>query len=123
MRIGGAWNSKEQIIHMNCQELLAAWYATQAYVQVRTNLTILLWIDNRSAMAYINHMGGTHSSSLADLAIQFWNWALERGIFLVAKHIAGKENVSLLHFVLSLCCSFARHLKLFMSNLVMMTKK
>ena len=39
-------------------------------------------------------MGGTHSSSLADLAIQFWNLAMERGIFLVAKHIAGKENVS-----------------------------
>lgn len=94
VKIGGAWNSKELTLHINCLELLAARYATQAFVQERTNQTILLWIDNRSAVAYINHMGGTHSSSLADLAIQFWNWALERDILLVARHIAGKENVS-----------------------------
>ena len=32
---------------------------------------------------------------LTDLfAVQFWTWALERGIFLIAKHIAGKENVT-----------------------------
>ena len=94
VKIGGAWNSKEVTLHINCLELLAAWYATQAFVQERTNQTILLWLDNRSAVAYINHMGGTHSSNLADLAIQFWNWALKRSIFLVARHIAGKENVS-----------------------------
>ena len=55
------------------------------------SLTILLWIDNRSAVAYINHMGGTHSSQWA---IQFWSWALKKGIFLIAKHIAGKDYIS-----------------------------
>ena len=92
VKIGGAWNSEELILHINCLELLAAWYATQAFVQERTNQTILHWLDNRSAVAYINHMGGTHSSNLADLAIQFWNWALKRNR--KARHIAGKENVS-----------------------------
>ena len=94
VRIGGAWNSRELALHIKCLELLGAWYATRALVQEKQNLTVLLWLDNRSAVAYINHMGGTHSSNLANLAIQFWTWALERGIILIAKYIAGKENVS-----------------------------
>ena len=60
----------------------------------RENLTILLWIDNKSVVAYINYMEGTHSSQLANLAIQLWSLALKKGIFLMAKHIAGKDNVS-----------------------------
>ena len=67
MKIQGAWNNKELTLHINCLELLAAWYTRQAFVHEITNQTILLWLDNR---AYINHMGGTHSRSLADLAIQ-----------------------------------------------------
>ena len=71
--------------HIKCLELLGAWYATQALVQEKENLIILLWIDNRSAVAYTNNMGGTHSCL----------WALKKGIiFLIAKHIAGKDNVS-----------------------------
>ena len=89
----GAWNNKEFTLHINCLELLAAWYMTQAFVQLRTYLTVLLWLVNRLVVAYINHMGGTHSSNLADLAIQFWSWTLERAIFLVAKNIAGKDNI------------------------------
>ena len=89
--IGGACNNTEKT---NCLELLGAWYATQALIQERENLTILLWIDKKSAVAYINHMGGTHSSQLANLTIQLWSWALKKGIFLMAKHIAGKDNVS-----------------------------
>ena len=81
VKIGGAWNNKELTLHINCLELLAAWYTIQAFVQARTNLTVLLWLDNQSAVPYINHIGGTHSSNLADLAIQFWSWVLERGIF------------------------------------------
>ena len=94
--IGGTWNDTEVALHINCLELLGAWYATQALIQERENLTILLWIDNWSTVAYINHMGGTHSSQLpiVNLAIQFWLWVLKEGIVLMAKHIAGKNNVS-----------------------------
>ena len=49
-------------------------------------------MDNTSAIAYINHMGGTRSSNLAKRSIEFWEWALERGIILRACHIAGVEN-------------------------------
>ena len=52
-------------------------------------------VDRQQVSCGLYHyMGGTHSSQLANLAIQFWSWALKKGIFLIAKHIAGKDNVS-----------------------------
>ena len=79
-------------MHINCLELLAAWNAVQAFCQGRHNITVLIWLDNISAIAYINHMGGARSHTLAQLAIQFWKWSLQRGIFLKARHIAGLDN-------------------------------
>ena len=92
-QIGGLWTDAETNLHINCLELLAAWYAVQAFTLMKRDLHILLWIDNQSAVAYINHKGGNHSTQLAQLAIQFWSWALQKGITLEARHIAGKKNV------------------------------
>ena len=64
------------------------------FAQHKTNLVVLIWMDNSSAVTYINHMGGTRSTVLAEIAIQFWTWALQRGIILKARHIAGVENVT-----------------------------
>lgn len=50
---------------------MAAWNASQAFCQGRHKVTVLFWIDNTSAVAYINHMGETRSSSLAMIAIEF----------------------------------------------------
>ena len=67
---------------LNVLELLGAKYACQAFCQNKRDLSALLWIDNTSAIAYINHIGGTRSSDLAKQSIEFWEWALERGIVL-----------------------------------------
>ena len=79
IQIGSAWTSKERKLHINYLELQGAWNAVQAFCQRRQNLTVLIWLDNTSAVAYINHMDGTKSSMLAALAIQFWTWALHSG--------------------------------------------
>ena len=50
-------------------------------------------MDNRTAIAYVNHMGGTHSSQLSLLAVEMWLWVLDRRCTLRAKHIAGRENL------------------------------
>ena len=37
-------------------------------------------MDNRTAICYINHLGGTRSHVLLHTACQLWQWCLQRGI-------------------------------------------
>lgn len=53
---------------------------------------MLLRVDNRTAIAYINQKGGTHSKPLSDMACKLWSWCLERNMTVQAEHIAGVEN-------------------------------
>ena len=40
---------------------------------------VRLKMDNKAAICYINHMGGTRSPSLLHTACQLWEWCLQRG--------------------------------------------
>ena len=92
-KIGGPWLKAERSLHINCLELLAATYAVQALAKDNQNLVIQLLVDNSTTVAYINHMGGTKSPQLCHLARTLWDWCLQRGILLAAKHIPGVQNV------------------------------
>lgn len=48
--------------------------------------------DNTTAVAYINHLGGTKSPDLRSLAVQLWDWCLQKHLFLIASHIPGVNN-------------------------------
>ena len=50
-------------------------------------------MDNTTAIAYLNHMGGTRSQSLAQCALQLWQWCLQRGITISAEHLPGVKNI------------------------------
>ena len=79
---GGLWSQMEQKLHINCLELLAGSF----HVRLR--------MDNTSTVAYVNRLGGTHSLVLANLALALWEWALNRNIFLSAKHLSGCLNAT-----------------------------
>lgn len=68
--------------------------ALQTFAAQVRNQHVLLLVDNMTAIAYLNHQGGTHSRKLSDLAIEVWNWALKRGLTLHAEHIPGVLNVT-----------------------------
>ena len=57
--------------HINYLELMAAFLA---FISNRRRLNVLLCIDNVTAIAFINRMGGTHST----LSLDVWQWCLER---------------------------------------------
>ena len=59
---------QEVQMHINCLELLAATFAVQTFAKARSGATVLLKLDNTSAIAYINNREGTISSNLAALA-------------------------------------------------------
>ena len=91
-RTGGAWSIQEQAMHINSLELLAATLAVKAFQKEASGISVLLQLDNATAVAYINNMGGTVSNQLKDLAKELWMWALDRDITLSAQHIPGKSN-------------------------------
>ena len=88
----GKWSATEKHLHINILELKGAFLALQALIKDKRSITVSLNMDNSTAVAYINHQGGTHSPQLLQLALQLWNWCVERHIVLVAHHVPGKSN-------------------------------
>jgi len=59
---------QEQTLHINCLKLLAVTLAVQTFAKGRLSISILLRIDNKTAVAYINKKGGTVSPMLSHQA-------------------------------------------------------
>ena len=91
-KAGGRWTAKEAECHINVLELQAAFFALKCFCSSLTARHVQIQIDNTTAIAYINHMGGTKSIQLNALAIDLWNWCIERNLWVSAVHIAGKLN-------------------------------
>ncbi|XP_065902413.1 uncharacterized protein [Dysidea avara] len=91
-RTGGPWSQQERSMHINCLELLAATLATKTFAKSKTSISILLRIDNTTAVAYINNLGGTVSRELVMLTRNLWMWCLERNIHITAVHLPGALN-------------------------------
>ena len=89
---GGPWSEEEKRMHINCLELLAATLAVKSFAKHRSRISILLRIDNTTAVAYINHLGGTISQDLVELTKNLWIWCLERNIHITAQHLPGLLN-------------------------------
>jgi hypothetical protein len=53
---------------------------------------VLLRIDNTTAVAYINNLGGTVSRELLNPAKNLWMRCLERNIHITAQHLPGVMN-------------------------------
>jgi hypothetical protein len=92
-KVSGRWTQAETLLHINVLELRAVQFALLTLVPDLTSQNIQIQIDNSSAVAYINHMGGTHSKRMNSIAKEIWDWAIQRNIHLTAVHIPGLENV------------------------------
>ena len=57
-RTSGVWNVDEAQCHINFLELKAAYLAIQCFLKERSRVNVLLRLDNHTAIAYLNHMGG-----------------------------------------------------------------
>ena len=93
---GGRWNVSELKFaaenKINYLELLAAGMGLKCFCKNMRNLHVLLRIDNTTAVAYLNNMGGIKSQDCNLAAKQIWEWCKERNIWLTAAHLPGKHN-------------------------------
>ena len=90
---GGPWSKREKQLHINCLELLAATLAVKTFLKNQERKHVLLLLDNTTAVAYINNLGGTVSAQATDIARELWMWCIERHIHLTAQHLPGKDNI------------------------------
>ena len=90
---GGRWSTPEQQQHINVLELKAALFGLQAFCSEMTGVHVKLELDNTTAIAYINHMGGSKSEELNQLAYDLWDWCRMHNIWVTAAHIPGVQNV------------------------------
>jgi len=67
-------------------------HRVQSFAKGKSKPNILLRIDNTTAVAYINHLGGTISRELVNLTKTLWMWFLERNIHITAQHLPGTQN-------------------------------
>ena len=92
VRTGGLWSQNERLLHINCLELLAGAFAVKCFTKNQICLHVRLRMDNTTAIAYLNKLGGTRSLVLSNLVAELWSWALNRGMILSAEHLPGKWN-------------------------------
>lgn len=92
-RTGGSFSEDEAPLHINAKELLGVLFGIRAFLPALRGKAILLRIDNMTAVAHVNHMGGTHSETLSRIAELIWKEALQARMHLRAEHIAGVDNV------------------------------
>ena len=88
----GLWNPEETSLSINVLELRAIINTLDRMVYPPST-RILVASDNTTAVAYLNHQGGTHSWNLMRETYHLYQIIQERKWFVRARHIPGKFNV------------------------------
>ena len=76
----------------NKGNLKGAFLALQYYVKEMSNIGVMIRIDNRTAITYVNKMVGPTMSRLCCLALPIWEWCQACNITLHAEYLPGKDN-------------------------------
>ena len=88
----GAWSSSEEELHINSLECLAVVFAFNCFFRYSYNCNVLIRSDSSTVVAYINKQGGTISPSVCDLALELWEFCIDRDINIRASHLSGTSN-------------------------------
>ena len=90
--IGGRWTPTEAAVHINILQLQAAFFALKSFTSEVNDTHIQLQVDNTTAVAYFNNLGGSSSSELNALTCEMWEWAMRKSIWLSTIHIPWKHK-------------------------------
>lgn len=91
-KISGKWRQDELEHHINQLELLAAFLGLKSFIKQDTNCSILIRVDNTTAISYINRQGGIQFPHLNNLSRSIWQWCEKRNIWLHASYVNTKDN-------------------------------
>ena len=71
----------------------AVLFGLQSLCSDLTDKHIRIQSDNTTTVSYINAMGGIKSNDCNDMALQIWQWANSKNIWLSSCHLPGVDNV------------------------------
>ena len=91
---GGRWTLEEKKAHINKLELKAGMLGLQTFCSGIYKVHVKIYLDNTTAVAYINHMGGSHSEQCNTFAQDIWEFCRQRNLWITAAHLPGHFNVS-----------------------------
>ena len=92
-KIHGWWDLDEQNNYINYLELKAAFFGLKCFAKSHKNCEIILRMDNKTGISYINRMGSIQYPNLTQLSRKIWQWCEKRGIWIHASYLKSKENV------------------------------
>ncbi|XP_020297308.1 uncharacterized protein LOC109861882, partial [Pseudomyrmex gracilis] len=87
------WDEHERSHHINYLELLAAFFAIKCFAAGLSHAEVLLRLDNKTAIAYINKARGVQFPHLSKLSRKIWNWCEAKKLWLQASYIPSAENI------------------------------
>ena len=89
---GGRGTTEETCHHINVLELKAGFMGLKSFCSLLNGVHIKMELDNMTAIAYLQNLGGSRSKQCNELAFEIWSWCKERDIWLTAVHLPGRLN-------------------------------
>ena len=89
----GRWSEAMKELHINVLELNAIWLGIQAFEDTLHDSNVAIMCENVSDIAYLRNQGGTRSQQMCRMAIDTCEWAEERSMTLIPRHLPGHLNV------------------------------
>ena len=89
---GGHRLVTETGMSINALELKAGLFGLQSLLP-RTCRHVRMMMDNTTAVACVNKMGTSHSKHCNMITKQIWDFCIEKGVWLSAAQVPGRENV------------------------------
>ena len=90
----GLWLPHQKALSINMRELLAVQLGLQAFEHLIVGMSVALFCDNTTTVAYLRRSGGTFSSTLNSTAREVLLWAESRHSRLLPQFIMGSSNVT-----------------------------
>ena len=90
----GLWSPHQKSLSINMRELLAVQYGLQALEHLLVGLSVALFCDNTTTVAYLRRSGRTFSSTLNATAREILLWAENHRVRLLPQFIMGSSNVT-----------------------------
>ena len=90
----GLWSPHQKTFSINLRELLAVQYGLKTLEHLLVGLSVALFCDNTTTVAYLRRSGGTFSSTLNATAREVLLWAENHHVRLLPQFIMGSSNVT-----------------------------
>ena len=92
--INGRWTEGVTELHINVLELTAMKFAIFSLLPLQVGKKHLkVMTDNITAISYINRKGGFRPVLCNNVTIEIREFCIKRGVYTLAAHIPGKENI------------------------------